>query len=228
MKDFNLNCHVYLKAKKKKKAAEKDDAADKDDADQDDKDEAKGKKKQFPERYVEPGLWRIKDAKFRVSTLSFSLTLYPAFAHVLSHCKKGTSLDPAVAQVLTCFLFLFYQDIVITPSQVGLPLCKWCRRPIKTDVKRHQNRCFWCSTCDDFVAADVARHRCTVPDADAIACPICGSINKNNNHLRHLRQVHPDVDAELYRRSSESTTQRDRRLKREGKVWNITCFKLKW
>ena len=116
------------------------------------------------------------------------------------------------------FNLVFYQDIVITPNQVGLPLCKWCRRPIKTDLKRHQNRCFWCSTCDDFVAADVGRHSHTVPDADALACPICGCINKNNNHLRHLRTVHPNVDAELYRRSSESVTQRDRRLKREGKV----------
>ena len=61
--------HFYLKAKKKK-SAEKEDGDDDDDDDKSavDKDEAKGKQSKFPERYVEPGLWRIKDAKFRVST----------------------------------------------------------------------------------------------------------------------------------------------------------------
>ena len=158
-------------------------------------------------------------------TLSEGIKFIPRCCASFKILSQGNKFRPRSCASFYMFFYLFSQAIVITPTQVGLPLCKWCRRPIKTDVKRHQNRCFWCTTCDDFVAADVARHRCTVPDADAIACPICGSINKNNNHLRHLRQVHPDVDAELYRRSSESSTQRDRRLEREGKVWNIICFK---
>ena len=107
---------------------------------------------------------------------------------------------------------------MITPNQVGLPLCKWCRRPINTDLQRHQNRCFWCSTCDDFLAADVGKHICIAPHPNTFPCPICAALTKTNNYLRHLRVVHPDVDAELYRRRTESTRDRDRRLQREGKV----------
>jgi hypothetical protein len=38
--------------------------------------------------------------------------------------------------------------------------------------------------------------------------------------------VHPDVDAELYRRRSESIRDRDRRLQREGKVCCINSFNI--
>ena len=55
-------CRFFPKAKKQKPAA-----ADDDDEGQKDDDATKGGKKVFPARYVEPGLWRIKDAKYRVT-----------------------------------------------------------------------------------------------------------------------------------------------------------------
>ena len=52
----------FQKAKKQKPAeADDNDEGKKDDA------ATEGGKKGFPARYVEPGLWRIKDAKYRVT-----------------------------------------------------------------------------------------------------------------------------------------------------------------
>ena len=107
---------------------------------------------------------------------------------------------------------------MITPTQEGLPLCRWCRRPVKGNLKNHENRCWWCDTCQDFIATDIARHNCTIPGPDTIACPICGRMTLDKNYLRHLRDMHKDLDTSQYRRRSESAKERDRRLSKEGQV----------
>ena len=101
---------------------------------------------------------------------------------------------------------------------MGLPLCKWCRRPIRGDLDRHQRRCYWCETCEDFVTTDVGKHKCSPLGPHHFPCPVCGRITETSNYMRHLRKAHDDVDPELYRRRTESASARDHRLKREGKV----------
>ena len=115
-------------------------------------------------------------------------------------------------------IFCLLQDIIITPSQVGLPLCKICRRPIRTDLHRHEGRCWWCETCEDFIAADVSRHVCVVPGPNHFPCPICGAMQDNSNYMRHIKVVHKDVDAQIYRRKSETAKHRAQRLEKEGEV----------
>jgi hypothetical protein len=121
------------------------------------------------------------------------------------------------------YFSLFFQDIVITPNQVGLPLCKYCKRPVKGDLVRHERRCYWCETCQDFVTTDIDKHRCTIPGPKHFPCPICGRITEDSNYMRHLRNQHDDVDPELYRRRTESAKHRELRLKREGKVISF-CY----
>jgi len=121
---------------------------------------------------------------------------------------------------LTCYLF--FQDIVITPNQVGLPLCKWCRRPVNGLLHKHERRCWWCETCKDFVTTDVSRHKCSPPGPDTVACPICGRLINNKNYLLHLKNRHPDLDTTHYRRRTETAKERDRRLAKEGKVFELT------
>ncbi len=103
---------------------------------------------------------------------------------------------------------------------MGLPLCKWCRRPVRGCLERHQLRCYWCRTCQDFVAASIIKHTCTIPGLKHFPCPICGRITKSSDYMKHLRTDHDDVDAEQYRRRSAKFKHQDLRLKKEGKVKN--------
>ena len=65
---------VSFEKAKKQKAAQADDDDNEGNKAVEDKEapKAEGSRKVFPARFVEPGLWRIKDAKWRVSILSFS------------------------------------------------------------------------------------------------------------------------------------------------------------
>ena len=74
------------------------------------------------------------------------------------------------------------------------------------------------------MTTDVSKHICSVPGPDTIACPICGRMLEGKNYLRHLNNVHKDIDTSQYRRRSESAREKEMRLKKEGKVLKFLFF----
>ena len=93
-----------------------------------------------------------------------------------------------------------------------------------TATKSHKQQCYWCDTCDSF-RTNKATHKCPGlkpedPDKkkrEKVACPVCNKRVDRYALLPHIRNVHKDVDPDMYRsKAKPGSTPEEKKANRES------------